>query len=626
MTYLAAVFVGIVTALILDFGVLELAMLLALGLFARRSFARRSRLPIVWLRFVRRIAGRPAWAYGSILLLAILPRALYLAATGPPVPFVTDEFSYRLQADTLESGRLTNPTHPHWEFFETIHVIPKPTYQSQYLPGAALFLAAGKLAFGHHLYGVWLSAVLLFLALLWNLRQWFSPTWAWFATALATIRFGVGSYWVDSYWGGAVPALGGTLLLGSVAAAVTGRRVSWPQGLAFGAGAGLLLATRPWEGAALGVGCSAVLCWALLRRRERLGRFLAGFAAPAVLLFLAAVIALGGYVAAVTGSPFSIPYQVNLELYGWPITLPWMNPVDHHPRQAQMRLYYQWEVSEHESVTTLSGFLLQTPYKLSVMWRFFFGPMLSVLLWAIFRNRRSLRWPWLFLLCAAPAFLAVAIEQSWYPHYLSPALAALIGVWAIGLREMQRWRFPKARDRAGTNRAVFAGWFLALVLPAHLLLLGLSGMSRATGRSFQPGLNALTWCCINGGNLDRSKAEREILDQGRREGAPDGGRHVVFVSAPETYLNPSQWTYNRADIDASQIVWAADLGPEKNQELLRYFPQRKPWRAWTDFYGYILLPYGQPFPDLNPRLERLDAEHRGIRGSEESTGVPYPRR
>lgn len=615
MVYFIAVAGGVLVALALDFGILELALLVALTLFTRRGLARESRFPLVWLRLVRRIAWRPVWAYGSILLLAILPRAVYLAATGPPVPFVTDEFSYRLLADTLELGRLTNPTHPHWEFFEAIHVIPKPTYQSQYLPGSAVFLSVGKILFGHHHFGVWLSAVLLFVALLWTLRQWISPAWAWLATALATVRFGIGSYWVDSYWGGTVPALGGTLLIGSVAAALLDRRVSLRDGLLFGAGAALLLATRPWEGVALGLGCSGALLWALFTQRRELRRFFLVFAAPAAVVLASAVFLVLSYTTAVTGTFGKIPYQVNRETYGWPITLPWMAPREVELRQPQMRAYLRWEVSEHQSVTSLKGFLLGTPHKLSIMWRFFLGPMLMVLLWAAVRGRSSLRLRKLFI-CAAPAFVAVAIEQTWYPHYVAPAFAAIIAVWALGLRELGRRRSSKDRSLTGMRRAAFAGWFLVLVLPAHLLLLSLSGASRAAEWSFQPTLNAITWCCKVGGKLDRSKAEREILDAGRREGLPGGGRHLVFLSTPASHLNPSQWNYNQAAIDASQIVWAADLGPQKNEELLHYYPDRKPWRVYGDINGYILLPYEQPFPDLRPRLELLDAQFGKAEGEE----------
>ena len=55
------------------------------------------------------------------------------------------------------------------------------------------------------------------------------------------------------------------------------------------------------------------------------------------------------------------------------------------------------------------------------------------------------------------------------------------------------------------------------------------------------------------------------------------GKHLVLVHY-HPYDVPSQdWIYNAADIDASKIVWARDMGAIANQALLRYYPDRTVW-------------------------------------------------
>ena len=126
-----------------------------------------------------------------------------------PQPAVHDEFSYLLEADTFAHGRLSNPTPPMWEHFETFHEIFQPTYCSKFFPGQGLFLALGQVVFGHPFWGVWLTSGLMCAAITWMLEGWFSPEWAFLGGALAVLRFGVLGYWADSYWGGNVPAIGG---------------------------------------------------------------------------------------------------------------------------------------------------------------------------------------------------------------------------------------------------------------------------------------------------------------------------------------------------------------------------------------------------------------------------------
>jgi len=43
-----------------------------------------------------------------------------------------------------------------------------------------------------------------------------------------------------------------------------------------------------------------------------------------------------------------------------------------------------------------------------------------------------------------------------------------------------------------------------------------------------------------------------------------------------------EWVYNQADIDNAKIVWARDMGPTDNVELIRYFKDRSVWLLQPD--------------------------------------------
>ena len=216
-------------------------------------------------RGARYLARRKSTACLFCAVVLLLTRALLLPAWPKPVPQVYDEFSYLLMADTFSLGRMTNPTPPAWQHFETPFVQLQPTYQSVYPVTQGLVLALGSRVFGHPWWGVWLEMGVLAGVLCWMLQAWLPPLWALSGTVLAMAQFGIATYWMNSYWGGAPAAIGGALVLGA-----------WPRlersvpsrGAAAAMAWGILVLanSRPWEGLLLVGTAGILLAWRLRHR------------------------------------------------------------------------------------------------------------------------------------------------------------------------------------------------------------------------------------------------------------------------------------------------------------------------------------------------------------------------
>ena len=90
----------------------------------------------------------------------------------------------------------------------------------------------------------------------------------------------------------------------------------------------------------------------------------------------------------------------------------------------------------------------------------------------------------------------------------------------------------------------------------------------------------------NGRGLAGEFSRQEIKDMLVRR----GGKHLVIVKYPPNHDCRWEWVYNDADIDGSPVVWARDMGAQRNAYLLGYYKDRQAWLAeinWDYVQPYI---------------------------------------
>ena len=478
-------------------------------------------------------AGAHRWkvAVGSGILVMTL-RACLLPVWPIPQPSVLDEFSYLLLGDTFASGRLANPPHLLWVHFETPLVLQQPTYASVFPVVQGLFLAAGKKLGGDPWWGVWLSAGIMCVAVSWALQGWLPPRWALLGTAWVALQLALTSYWMNSYWGGAASAIGGALVIGTMPR---------KNPVVFAIGLAILANTRPYEGFLLG--CVAVVWF----RPDK--KMIAPLALTALLM--------AGYFYRVTGSPVKMPAQSYIEQYAAAPAFVWQKPPALPAyRHAAMRDLNVAFLSDYHQYDTLWGAIRFSAEKLQSLGTFYLGPLVLVPLIALpclFRGRFR------FLMVATLITLGgVLLTVGVQPHYGAPLTAAFV------ILAMQSLRYFWIARRRGNPLGEF------LVPAAMLVCLAYIGFSAAAA---QP-VTVLS---------SRPVVARWLLDH--------GATHLVFVRYGSGHVPGDEWVYNAADIDRSDIVWARDMGDAQNAELLRYYPDRKPWLLQPDLNPAQLTPY-----------------------------------
>ncbi|MEA2569179.1 MAG: hypothetical protein QOI24_1180 [Acidobacteriota bacterium] len=490
----------------------------------------------------------------AVIAAAFVAFAAAILATlvgGVPVPQVHDEQSFLLAGDTYAHGRLTNPPHPMWPWLETFHVIQQPTYMSKYPPAQGALLAIGELA-GLPVAGMWLAAALAAAAVTWMLLAWLPLRWSVAGGVLFALH-PVMLAWSHSYWGAAAAAAGSALTVGAARRLLLVPRVA--DSLLLGAGIVILAFSRPAEGFFLV--CSLFVISAAMRLLPWRALI------PAALIVVCGLGFLLYDNWRVTGNPLLLPWQLYARQYESTPPLPFMRTQTLRYRHEMMRrISVEVAGDAYREQQTLPGFLRALRPKLGMLANTAFQVvptsvetsstaksaalavvallaevvLLVPLLRAgtAWRQDRTLR-----PVFAAAAFVLVfailpgVIPQ---PHYAAPLAPLLILIWLSALRQ-----FPSPR----------------------VLLTAIGVIWIAGAAVFYMQLARRTYWFDD--VAPRLKVTKRLL--------ATPGKHLVIVRYGPSHNAHSEWVANAADIDASRIVWAHDLGD--NSPLLRYFADRR---------------------------------------------------
>jgi len=515
---------------------------------------------LVWRRGIelraRQLAERTLWSMALLAALPVVLRLILLPHHPAPTPDVYDEFSHLLVADTLRHFRLANPVHTMHRFFETFFVLQQPSYSSIYPLGQGLALAFGWMIFGSPWAGVILAVAAFCPLCYWMLRGWTTPGWALVGGVLAVMAFGPLSQWMNGYWGGSLAAAAGCLVFGALPRLRQANRRR--DAALLGLGLGIHILTRPFESIFLALVMVLFFVPALRvagewRRLLRLAAVAGLVVAPALGLTL-------WQNHRVTGNWATLPYSLSQYQYGVPTSLTLQpNPVPHLPLTAQQQLDYRMQTSFRPAGgESLRTYLERLEYRVR-FYRFFFLPPLYLALLAFLPALREYRFAWVAMTLALFA-LGTNLFPAFQVHYLAAATCLFVLMSVTGLERIGRLTFHGRPAGAEAARLVF---FLCV---AHFLFwYGLHLFE--TGEIAQAMLPYETWDNINHGNPERRLAVSRQLAQ-----VP--GDLLVFVRYAPQHLFQEEWVWNAADIDRSRVVWARDLGPEEDQQLLSYYPAR----------------------------------------------------
>jgi len=267
----------------------------------------------------------------------------------------------------------------------------------------------------------------------------------------------------------------------------------------------------------------------------------------------------------VTGSPLQMPQQVNRDTYAVARYFYWQTAYPEHEYHHQaIGDFYGLEVQEFEQARKMAGVIRQTAKKIGMMWGFYLYPLLTLPLFWLPRVIRDQRIR-LLLVAGAAGFLGSVMVVFFNIHYVAPIVPVIVAVVVQCMRHMRVYRLEGRPIGLFLVRAIVV--MCVLLVPVQVRILA-SAPQPGTLAAIAP---------------NRAAIEAQL----RALPAPQ----LVLVRYGLNHDPLRDWVYNGADINHAKVIWARDMGPAENEELLRYYKDRRVWLLEADEMPPKLTPY-----------------------------------
>jgi hypothetical protein len=191
----------------------------------------------------------------------------------------------------------------------------------------------------------------------------------------------------------------------------------------------------------------------------------------------------------------------------------------------------------------------------------------------VIRDRRTR-----FLLIAGfVGLLSSALVVFFNINYVAPIAPVIVAVIVQGMRHLSVWKFEGRQSGLFLVRAIVLMCIVMVPVQVHLL-----AAAPAAG----------SWPAIG-------PARAAVIAQLSGLAGPQ----LVLVRYEAKHNPMLEWVYNGAEIDKQKIVWARDMGVDRNEELLHYYPMRRFWLLEADAVPPRLTEYSAAVPQLSANTQ-----------------------